>query len=94
MQALAGFDIENRLMQRTFHFTVLDETLTQQRVSVRAYVFQRVIFAINQINADLFALDVTAKREIFLYLFCVTYAYPAHHDPPGFCFIYETLFLI
>ncbi|SAD90155.1 Uncharacterised protein [Enterobacter cloacae] len=61
---------------------------------MRAYVLQRVIFTVDQVNADLFTVDVAAKREIFLYLLCVTYAYPAHHDPPGFCFIYETLFLI
>ena len=45
-------------------------------------------------QVQLFIFNVAAKREIFLYLFCVTYAYPAHHDPPGLCFIYETLFLI
>ena len=94
MQALAGFDVEHRLMQRAFHLAIFDKALAQERIGMRANVFQRVIFAINQINTDFLTVDIAAIWEIFLYLLRVTYAYPAHRNPPGFCFIYETLFLI
>ena len=94
MQALAGFDVEYRLMQRAFHFAIFDKALAQERIGMRANVFQRVIFTINQINADLLTVDIAAIWKIFLYLLRVTYAYPAHRNPPGRCFIYETVFLI
>lgn len=41
---------------------------------MRANVFQRVIFAINQINTDFLTVDIAAIWEIFLYLLRVTYA--------------------
>jgi hypothetical protein len=63
MQALAGFDVEYRLVQRAFHLAIFDKALAQQRIGVRTYVFQRVIFTINQINADLFTVDVAAKGK-------------------------------
>ncbi len=42
---------------------------------MRANVFQRVIFAINQINTDFLTVDIAAIWEIFL-LFC-----SASHTP-------------
>ena len=74
MQALAGFDVEYRLMQRAFHLAIFDKALAQERIGMRANVFQRVIFAINQINTDLLTVDIDAIWKIFLYLLRVTYA--------------------
>jgi hypothetical protein len=60
-------------------------------------VFQRVIFAINQIDTDFFTVDTAAIGEIFLYLLRVTHANPAHRIPPGFvsymklCFLFNTV---
>ena len=63
MQALAGFDVEYRLMQRAFHLAIFDKALAQERIGMRANVFQRVIFAINQINTDFLTVDIAAIWE-------------------------------
>jgi hypothetical protein len=60
MQTLAGFDVEYRFMQRAFHLAIFDKALAQQRIGVGTNVFQRVIFAINQINTDFFTVDIAA----------------------------------
>lgn len=57
VQTLAGFDVEYRFMQRALHLAIFDKALAQQRIRMGTNVFQRVIFAINQIDTDFFTVD-------------------------------------